>query len=52
MVGEGSFVGAGAVVRQNLHIGRNAMIGAGAVVVKPVGDGETVMGNPARLWKP
>jgi len=51
-VGEGSFVGAGAVVRQNLHIGRNAMIGAGAVVVKPVGDGETVKGNPARPWKP
>lgn len=50
-VGAGSFVGAGAVIRQNIRVGKNAMIGMGAVVVKDVADGETVVGNPSRLFR-
>lgn len=48
-VGTCSWVGVGAAVRQGTQIGKNVMIGAGAVVVKPAVDGQTIMGNPARL---
>lgn len=48
-VGTCSWVGVGAAVRQGMYIGSNVMVGAGAVVVKPVPDGQTVFGNPARL---
>lgn len=49
-VGAGSWIGAGAVVREGIVIGSGCRIGAGAVVVKPVGDGQTVIGNPARAF--
>ena len=48
-VGASSWVGVGASVRQGIHIGANVMVGAGTVVVKSVSDGQTVVGNPARL---
>jgi acetyltransferase-like isoleucine patch superfamily enzyme len=41
-------IGAGAVILPGLTIGEGAMIGAGAVVTRPVPDGETWAGNPAR----
>jgi sugar O-acyltransferase (sialic acid O-acetyltransferase NeuD family) len=47
-VGRGAHVGAGAVIRQNGVVGDFAVIGAGAVVTKPVAEGVTVVGNPAR----
>lgn len=46
-VGNATWIGVGAAVRQGIVIGSNVMIGAGAVVVKPVPDGQTVIGNPA-----
>ena len=46
---EGATVGAGATILPTLRIGRNAIVGAGAVVTKSVGDGELVVGNPARV---
>ena len=46
-VGMCSWVGVGSAVRQGGRIGAYAMVGAGAVVVKPVADGQTVVGNPA-----
>jgi acetyltransferase-like isoleucine patch superfamily enzyme len=49
IIGKGSFVGAGAVIRQGITIGKNAVIGAGAVVVKDVADNTTVLGIPARI---
>ena len=39
---------AGAVVLQNLHVGRGATVGAGAVVTADVAPGATVAGVPAR----
>jgi sugar O-acyltransferase (sialic acid O-acetyltransferase NeuD family) len=48
-VGEGAFIGAGAVILPRLEIGRLAVVGAGAVVTRNVGEGEVVLGNPARL---
>lgn len=50
IIGDGSIVGAKAVVFPDVRIGRRARIGAGAVVVRGtiVGDGETWAGVPAR----
>lgn len=43
-VGEGSFIGIGAVVREGVTIGNNVVVGAGAVVLHDVPDGATVKG--------
>jgi len=50
-VGEGSHVGTGATIIQGIKIGAHALIGAGAVVIRDVADGETVVGNPARVLR-
>ena len=47
----GIFVGANAVVIQNVRIGNNVTIGAGAVILKDIPDGSTVVGNPQRFIK-
>lgn len=47
-IGAGSLIGAGAVVLPGIHIGRGCTVGAGAVVCKPLKDGKTVVGNPAK----
>lgn len=49
-IGENAYL-AGCIVRNQKKIGRNAFVGVGAVVVKDVGDGETVVGNPARPFR-
>jgi sugar O-acyltransferase (sialic acid O-acetyltransferase NeuD family) len=48
-IGEGAHIGAGAVVRQLTHVGAGATVGAGAVVIETVGDGNLVIGVPARV---
>lgn len=47
-VGDETWIGIGAVVREYVTIGNRVFIGAGAVVVKSIPDGLTVVGNPAR----
>jgi sugar O-acyltransferase (sialic acid O-acetyltransferase NeuD family) len=47
-VERGSYIGARAVIRQQLRIGTHALVGMGAVVVKDVSAEERVIGNPAR----
>ncbi|MCX6206517.1 MAG: acetyltransferase [Bacteroidetes bacterium] len=47
-IGEGTLVGAGAIILPGIRIGNWAVIGAGAVVTKNVLDHEKVIGNPAR----
>lgn len=42
------WIGVGAVILQNVHIGKGAIICAGAVVTKDVGDYEIVGGVPAK----
>ena len=54
LIGDGVFVGAGAVIRNGsagrpLTIGEGAVIGMGAVVVADVPAGATLIGNPARI---
>ncbi len=48
-VGDHSLIGIGAVVLPGVKIGSGVVVGAGAVVVKDVGDGEVVVGVPARV---
>lgn len=50
-IGEGTHVGAGAIVLPNLSIGKWVKIGAGAVVINDLPDEVTVVGNPARIIK-
>lgn len=47
-VGDHAFVGVGAVILPRIRVGVGAIVAAGAVVIRDVGDGETVMGVPAR----
>lgn len=51
-IGEGTWVGAGTVVKQGVHVGKWCMIGAGSVVVDDIPDGVVAFGNkckPIRL---
>jgi len=48
VVGDTSHLGTRATVIQGVRIGREALVAAGAVVVRPIADGLTVMGLPAR----
>lgn len=48
-VGDLSWIGIGASVKQQIHIEGNAVVGAGAVVVRNVSAGQTVAGVPAVL---
>lgn len=48
---EGSFIGSCSVTIGQLSIGKWSTVGAGAVVIRPVGDGITVAGVPARIIK-
>lgn len=48
-IGDGSWIGAGAIVLGGVDIGRNCIIGAGAVVTRDVPPCSIAAGNPARV---
>jgi acetyltransferase-like isoleucine patch superfamily enzyme len=48
-LGDGSSIGAGAVVVAGCDVGQFATVGAGAIVTRSVPDHALVVGNPARL---
>ena len=48
-VGEGTWIGAGAIVRQCVKIGKWSVIGAGSVVVCDIPDGVMAYGNPCKI---
>ena len=48
---DNSWIGAGSVVRQQIHIGKNVLVGANSVVVKNIEDNCVVVGNPAKKIK-
>jgi acetyltransferase EpsM len=47
-IGEGTYIGSGAIILPNLKIGKWCKIGAGSVVTKDVPDGATFLGIPAK----
>lgn len=51
VIGDNVFIGAGAKIIGNIHIGNNVLIGTNAVVIKDVPDNFTVVGNPARMFE-
>jgi acetyltransferase EpsM len=51
VVGEGAYVGTGAVTIQNVRVGRWSVIGAGAVVIDDIPDYSLAVGVPARVKK-
>lgn len=48
-IGDYSYIGAGAVIRDGIKIGSRVTVGMGSVVTKDVPDGVTVYGVPARV---
>jgi UDP-2-acetamido-3-amino-2,3-dideoxy-glucuronate N-acetyltransferase len=48
VVEQGATLGSAAVIMGGVRIGQGALVGAGAVVTHDVGNGQTVVGNPAR----
>jgi maltose O-acetyltransferase len=51
LVEDGAWLGAGCIVTDGVHIGRNAVVGAGAVVTRDVPAGTVAVGVPARVVK-
>ena len=49
VLGENSFIGLGAKIRDHVTVSQDATVGMGAVVLKDVPPGRKVMGVPARL---
>ncbi len=49
VIKKGARIGANAVILPGVVVGEGAVVGAGAVVTRDVEDGETVVGNPAKL---
>lgn len=47
-IGDGAWIGAGAIILPGVTIGAGAVVGAGSVVTSDVAPGTTVVGNPAR----
>lgn len=53
-VGEGSTIGMGTIVLNNVVIGKNCMVGAGSLITqgKTFPDNSLIMGSPAKLIRP
>jgi acetyltransferase-like isoleucine patch superfamily enzyme len=48
IIGDGVWIGYGAIILPGVKIGKKAIIAAGAIVTKDVADYTIVGGNPAR----
>lgn len=49
VIGEGAWIGAGAIILPGVTIGKMATVGAGSVVTRDVPERCTAVGNPARV---
>jgi acetyltransferase-like isoleucine patch superfamily enzyme len=50
-VGDRTFIGANAVIKQGVVIGDDVIIGAGSVVINNVENNSKLVGNPGRVLK-
>ena len=50
-IGNENLIGVGSIILQQLKIGNNVHLGAGAVLMTRPRDGQTYIGNPAKLFK-
>lgn len=48
-IGNLSWIGIGACIRQQVTIGEQVVVGAGTVVIKNISDKRTVVGVPGRI---
>ena len=48
-IGDGAWIGAGAIILPGVTVGARSMVGAGSVVTKDVAPRSVVAGNPAEL---
>lgn len=51
-IGDGAWIGIGAIILKGVQIGAGARVEAGAVVTRSVPPGAVVEGNPARIRRP
>lgn len=51
VIGRSCYIGSGTTVRDGMTIGDNALVGLGSNVVKNIGEGLIVAGNPAQLLR-
>jgi maltose O-acetyltransferase len=51
-IGDGAWLGAGALVCPGVSIGENTVVGAGSVVTRSLPAGVVAYGNPARVARP
>lgn len=49
LIGDGAWIGGGAIILPGVEIGRNVVVGAGAVVTKSIPPDEVVAGSPAKI---
>lgn len=48
-IGQNVLIGAGASILGNIRVGNGCKIGAGSVVLRPIPDGATAVGSPAKI---
>ena len=51
VVGENSWIGAGAIILDGVKLGKGVIVGAGAVVTKNAPDYAVLVGSPARILR-
>jgi acetyltransferase-like isoleucine patch superfamily enzyme len=51
-IGKNSYIGMGALIKENVHIGENVIIGMGSVVYTDIPNDLIALGNPARPIRP
>ena len=52
LVGEGAYLGMGAMVRERVEVGEGSTLGMGAVLLRDLPAGETWVGVPAQPFRP
>ena len=50
-VGDNCFIGINSSMKQRVNLGKDVIVGMGSMVFRDVADGNTVVGNPARVTK-